>query len=79
MQRTWAWNAERSEGAPLDAAAAASNHAIERHWTTEAGRRKQHLAVDRIPVLRDTVREPPARPVIVGDAGSGRTGLCVDI
>lgn len=108
VQRTWAWNAERSEGAQLDAAAAALNHAIERHWTTEAGRRKQHLVVDRIPVLWDTVREPPARTtaaaaggpltrhgtldalvddylahpsrlVVVGDAGSGKTGLCVDL
>lgn len=108
FQRTWAWNAEPSEGDRLDAAAAALNHAIERHWTTEAGRRRQHLEVDRIPVLWDTVREPPSRTtpagdtgpltrqgvldalvddylahpsrlVIVGDAGSGKTGLCVEL
>ncbi|WP_145767619.1 NACHT domain-containing protein [Streptomyces brevispora] len=108
IRRTWAWNAEPSEGAQLDAAAVALNRAVERHWTTEAGRRKQHLVVDRIPVRWDTVHDPrsraalagdtgpltqhgtldaliddylaqPSRLVIVGDVGSGKTGLCVKL
>ncbi|WP_406457937.1 hypothetical protein OG782_34790 [Streptomyces sp. NBC_00876] len=65
--RTWAWNAERGEGAQLDAAAEALNRAVERHWTTEAGRRKQHLVVDRIPVRWDTVHDPRSRTARAGD------------
>lgn len=104
LARTWAWNADRSAGAQLDAAATALNHAIELHWKSEAGRRRQHLTVDRIPVRWDTVHDPrarsvadpvpeqgsldalvddylarPSRLVVVGAAGAGKTGLCVDL
>ncbi|NBE55162.1 NACHT domain-containing protein [Streptomyces boluensis] len=104
LARTWAWNAERSAGEQLDAAAAALNHAVEQHWRSEAGRRRQHLAVDRIPVRWDTAHDPrartathplpergsldelvddytdrPSRLVVVGAAGAGKTGLCVDL
>lgn len=104
LARTWAWSAERSAGAQLDAAATALNHAVEQHWKSEAGRRRQHLRVDRIAVRWDTVHDPrprsavdpgpergslddlvddylarPSRLVVVGAAGSGKTGLCVDL
>ncbi|MGW3239750.1 NACHT domain-containing protein [Streptomyces olivaceus] len=109
IARTWAWNAERSDGTQLDAAATALAYAVERHWAGEASRRRQRLAVDRIPLRWDTVHDPrprdvstgatdgprpdrgsideliedyadrPSRLVVVGDAGSGKTGLCVDL
>ncbi|MFE2192568.1 hypothetical protein ACFXAQ_17325, partial [Streptomyces olivaceus] len=69
IARTWAWNAERSDGTQLDAAATALAYAVERHWAGEASRRRQRLAVDRGHTPRVNVHQPP--PPQLDNRGAG--------